>query len=125
MRLLLALIPEPWLSLGVVGAVLLAWLYGDLSGSARQAQREKLASLEQTMAAVERQRDAAVEIQTQMATRLSQARAESSQREKATDDLIEKLRVQPVASVCVLDDARRLRLRSIRIGSARANPAAR
>lgn len=125
MKLLTLIIPEPWLSLGIVAAVLAAWFYGDLTGSSRQAQRDKLAGLEQTVATMKRERDAALAIQTQMATRLSEVRAESTQREKDADDLIEKLRAQPVASVCLLDDARRVRLRSIKIGPARADPAAR
>lgn len=125
MGLLLRLIPEPYATLLLAGAVFLAWLYGDLTGSARQAQREQITTLNQTVSAMQRQRDAAVEIQTQMATRLSEVRAESVQREKETDDLVEQLRAKPAAQSCLLDDDRRMRLRSIRIGSPGPHPAAR
>lgn len=125
MSLLLRLIPEPWATLLLLGALAAAWLYGDLTGGAREKQAAEISRLHQTVSAMERQRDAALDIQTKMAQRLSEVRAESLQREKETDDLIDQLRAAPAADSCLLDDARRLRLKSIRIGPARANPAAR
>lgn len=125
MGLLLKLIPEPWATLLMIGAVVAAWLYGDLSGGERQAQKDKIARLDQTVTAMERQRDASVEIQTKMAQRLAELRGASLQREKETNDLVEQLRAKTPADSCILDDAQRLRLRSIRIGPARADTGAR
>lgn len=125
MKLLTLIIPEPWLSLGIIAALFAAWFYGDLSGSSREAQKAEIASLTSTVAALEQQRDAAVAIQTQMAQRLSEVRAESLQRKKVTDDLVQQLRAKPAAAGCILDDARRLRLQAIRIGHPRADSGAR
>lgn len=151
MKLLSALIPEPWLSLGIVAALLAALFYGDLTGSAREAQRaelarqkDRVAELTRTVAAIERQRAASVEIQTKMALRLSDFRAQSLQREKDTDDLVEQIRAEsaererhtaevasqagafpPLPDGCILNDSRRMRLRAIPVGPARADPGAR
>ncbi|WP_336812269.1 hypothetical protein [Bosea sp. MMO-172] len=125
MGLLLKLIPEPYASLLLAAAVAVAWLYGDLTGSAREAQKAEIARLDQTVTVMEQQRDAAVAIQTQMAQRLSEVRAESLQRKTTTDELIQQLREKPAGAGCILDDARRLRLQKIRIGSPRADSGAR
>ncbi|CAM5764684.1 hypothetical protein [Bosea minatitlanensis] len=132
MSLLLKLIPEPYATLLLAAAVAVAWLYGDLTGSARQAQKaeiarqkSEIATLSQTVETMERQRQAAIEIQTKMAQRLSEVRVESQKREKQTNDLVEQLRAKPAAGACLLDDARRLRLQAIRIGPAGAHSGAR
>lgn len=132
MGLLLKLIPEPYATLLLAAAVAAAWLYGDLTGSSRQAQRAeierqkvKVAELMETVSAMDRQRQAALEIQTKMAERLSEVRAESLQRKKVTDDLVQQLRAKPAAASCLLDDARRLRLQAIRIGPAGSHSGAR
>jgi hypothetical protein len=119
---LLRFVPEPWLSLGLIAALFVAYLYGNVTGTGTERLKQEHAKLQETNAALVRQRDASLEIQTKMAQSMSSLRLQQQDRAKVTDAVIAEIEKGPSTGACVLDDARRLRLQSIRIGPSRTNP---
>ncbi|AEI71082.1 hypothetical protein [EBPR siphovirus 2] len=121
MSFLLRFIPEPWGTIGLVLLVLAAYAYGNITGTGTERLRQETAKLTATIATMQRQADAALDIQTRMAQRLAELRASEQAHDATVDTLIKEIESRPAIGACVLDDARRLRLQSIRIGHPPAN----
>jgi hypothetical protein len=108
---------------GLAGAVLVTGIYR--TGVNAERNRGEATTLRRTVESLQAQQQTAIEIQTRQAERMAELRVAMQQREEATDEIVRTFRAQPAAAACLLGDAERMRFRAIRIGSARANPAAR
>lgn len=94
------------------------------TGVRAERTRGEAVGLRSQIVSLERQQAAALDIQTRMAESMAALRADQVELESQTDALIDTIRAEPAAGACTLSDARRMRLKAIRIGP-RAHPAAR
>lgn len=119
---LLAFIPEPYASLLLLGLIGGAWLYGDITGKGSERQKNEIERLTNTVKVITEQRDTGLAIQTKMAETMSGLRLEANSRKERVSVVVKEIRTAAPARACLLSDAQRMRLRSIRIGSPSANP---
>lgn len=96
----------------VAGAVL-AGTYQ--TGVNAERKRGEAVALRQTIATMKRQAEVSLDIQTRMAQRLAALRVAEQEQDVRVDALIADIERRS-AGACILNDARRLRLQSIRIG---------
>lgn len=99
----------------IAAAVVLALFAAYQTGVRGERKRGEAASLRQTIAVMQRNAEVSLDIQTRMAQRLAALRIEEQEQDVRVDALIADIERRP-AGACILDDARRLRLQSIRIG---------
>ncbi len=119
---LLALIPEPYASLLLIGLIGGAWLYGDITGKGTERQKNEIEKLTNTVKVITEQRDTGLAIQTKMADTMSRLREEAEKRKGQVSVVVKEIRTVAPARACLLSDAQRMRLRTIRIGPATPNP---
>ncbi len=123
MKYILALIPEPWASAILAGALLIAYTYGNVTGKGTERLKNTVANLTAQNEQLTKDYNAAISIQTAMALRVSEVRAENIELARQGADLEKRFSTAP-GGKCVLSDADRLSIKSIRIGR-KANPSTR
>ncbi len=123
MGLILRFIPEPWASMIIVGAILFAYIYGNVTGTGSERLKNSVAILTAEKKFLTESLDNAMAIQLRIANASSDNRLKAEElRAKGTS--LEKMFAGPSVGRCNLTDTERMRITGIRIG-ARRNTSAR
>lgn len=111
-----------WADIALAVLLLAVWAYGDITGKGSERQKNEIEKLTNTVKILTEQRDTTLAIQTKMAETMSDLRLKVQARKDQVSVVVEQIKAAPSSGACLLSDAQRLRLRTIRIGSPTVNP---
>ncbi len=113
---LIAGILGPWADVALALLVAGAWLYGDITGKGAERQKNQIETLQNEKKTLIEQRDAASEVQRQMARNVAVARGAQAEVEEKAGVLERELREEErknrgkgSAGPCTVDERQRLR----------------
>lgn len=111
---LLALIPEPWASLGLVFALVFAYLYGSVTGRGTERQKAEIARLQSQVNILKTDVRLASEAAKNAEAAEREMAAEVLNYQKLADGIDREVAKQPPADRAPLSDWGARRLRNIR-----------